>query len=99
MLYFPTYDLQKLLHTPYIRVLQLFCLAEKAKAIKKAEILSGSAGLHSQKQAQQVFEVENSMLVSDKKELEEILTEDNKRKAAEGVLAFIEARASRKQDK
>lgn len=92
MMYFPGYDLQKLLHTPYTVVLQLFCLSEKAKAIRKTEILDGSSGLHSQKRAQQLLEVEDTMLTTDKTKLSEVVTEDNKRRAAEEVLRVLKAR-------
>lgn len=98
MMYFPSYDLQRLLHTPYISVLQLFCLAEKAKAIKKTEILDGSSGLHSQKRAQQLFEIENSMLSTDKSELSKVVTEESKKRAAEKVLAIIKARSGENKE-
>lgn len=92
MMAFPSYDLEKLLHTSYKRVLQLFSLADKSSTMRKLEYSIGGAALHDTKIGQILQQVELTATVTDKAAMKSVMTDEAKIKAAEALRRMSEAK-------
>lgn len=93
---FPGYDLDKLLCASYKRVIQLFALADKASTMRKLEIATGTAALHDAKLIQSLQQIEITATITDKTAMAELMTDENKLRAAEMVKRMIESNTGRR---
>ncbi len=89
---FPAYDLDKLLHTSYYRVVQLFSLANRSSDMKKFEIAIGNAALHDSKVGQALQQSEALATKPDNEAVQRLMTEQARNKADQDVQRYLQSR-------
>lgn len=92
MMAFPAYDLDKLLHTSYCRVGQLFVLAMDASDMRKYEMALGGAALHDSKLGNQLRQVELESTVTEQGALDDVMSDASKLQAAAAVQKMLDRR-------
>ncbi len=92
MMAFPSYDVDKLLHTSLYRVKQLYGWAQDVGELRSLEIAVGGAAMHDSKVSRYLHEVESRNIFTDGEALKQTMTEDNKRAAAEAVERMLQKR-------